>query len=62
MTPTPRTELRRRRRGQAMTEYAVVSAALFGFTVLSWPYTVALINGLNKYFQSMYFVIQSPVP
>ncbi|WP_233577446.1 hypothetical protein [Citreicoccus inhibens] len=45
-----------------MTEYAVVTAALFGFTVLSWPYTVALINGLNKYFQSMYFVIQSPVP
>lgn len=61
-TTTERRSARRRQRGQAMSEYAVVSAAFFGFTALSWPYTVQLLNALSRYFQSIYYVIQSPIP
>ena len=58
-----RTELRRRpARGQAMVEYAIVTSALLGFTVLSWPFLLQLIDGLHRYFQSIYYVIQSPIP
>ncbi|QSQ20076.1 hypothetical protein JY651_33025 [Pyxidicoccus parkwayensis] len=54
--------LQRHARGQAMVEYSVVTAALLGFTVLGWPFLVQLINGLHRYFQSIYYVIQSPIP
>lgn len=54
--------LRVRARGQAMVEYSVVTAALLGFTVLGWPFLVQLLNGLNRYFQSIYYIIQSPIP
>ncbi|MCP3104577.1 hypothetical protein LZ198_37515 [Myxococcus sp. K15C18031901] len=49
-------------RGQAAVEYATVTAALLGFTVLGWPFLVQLLNALNRYFGSIYYVIQSPVP
>ncbi|MCE9669259.1 hypothetical protein LY474_15720 [Myxococcus stipitatus] len=52
----------RRARGQAAVEYATVTAALLGFTVLGWPFLVQLLNALNRYFGSIYYVIQSPVP
>jgi hypothetical protein len=54
--------LQRLTRGQAMSEYAVISGALFGFTVLGWPFLIQLINGLHKYFHSIYYIIQSPIP
>ena len=55
-------EPRQQVRGQAMVEYSVVIAAFFGFTVFGWPFLVALINALHKYFHSVYYVIQSPIP
>ncbi len=54
--------LQRRPRGQAMSEYTVIMAALFGGTLLGWPFLVQLLNGLHRYFQSIYYIIQSPVP
>lgn len=49
-------------RGQSMVEYIVVAAAFLGFTVLGWPFLTQLINALHRYFQSIYYIIQSPVP
>lgn len=57
-----KTRFLRRPRGQAMSEYATVAAALLGFTILGWPFLVQLLNGLHRYFQSIYYIIQSPVP
>jgi hypothetical protein len=54
--------LRMPRRGQAMVEYVVVTAALLGFGTLGWPFLVQMIDALGKYFQSIYYIIQSPVP
>jgi hypothetical protein len=51
-----------RRRGQATVEYVVVTAALLGFGTLGWPFLVQMIDALGKYFQSIYYIIQSPVP
>ncbi|MCY1016692.1 hypothetical protein [Pyxidicoccus sp. MSG2] len=51
-----------RARGQAMVEYSAITAALLGFTVLGWPFLVQLINGLQRYFQGIYYIIQSPIP
>ncbi|WP_256571356.1 hypothetical protein [Myxococcus guangdongensis] len=51
-----------RARGQSMVEYAVVTAALMGFTVMGWPFLVQLLNALHRYFNSIYYVIQSPIP
>ncbi|MFY1831590.1 hypothetical protein ACN47A_37095 [Myxococcus fulvus] len=53
---------RRKPRGQAMVEYAVVTAALMGFTVMGWPFLVQLLNSLHRYFNSIYYVVQSPIP
>jgi hypothetical protein len=50
------------RRGQSMVEYVTISAALLGITTIGWPFLVDLINALNRYFSSLYFVIQSPLP
>ncbi|MCP3058437.1 hypothetical protein LXT21_06615 [Myxococcus sp. K38C18041901] len=52
----------RKPRGQSMVEYAVVTAALMGFTVMGWPFLVQLLNALHRYFNSIYYVIQSPIP
>ncbi|RMG19754.1 MAG: hypothetical protein D6729_04495 [Deltaproteobacteria bacterium] len=48
--------------GQAAVEYATVTAAILGMTVLSWPFLVELLNGLNVYYQSIYWVLESPLP
>ncbi len=45
-----------------MVEYVTIAAAFLGFTVLSWPYLVLMINALGKYFSSLYYIIQSPLP
>ncbi|WP_233591422.1 hypothetical protein [Corallococcus sp. AB011P] len=45
-----------------MSEYGVITAAFFGFTVLSWPFLIQLLRALNTYFQSIYYIIQSPIP
>ncbi len=53
----------RRPRGQAMVEYSFVAhAILIGGAVGAWPLTSALLNGLNKYYESIYWVLTSPVP
>lgn len=49
------------RRGQSMVEYAIITAAFLGFSVLGWPFLTQLLNALHRYFQSIYYVIQSPV-
>ncbi|MHB8874327.1 MAG: hypothetical protein ACYC8T_11625 [Myxococcaceae bacterium] len=55
-------------RGQVTSEYAIVTAAMFGFLVIAlspaggWPFLVQLLNALNTYFESIYYVIQSPLP
>lgn len=53
---------RRSQRGQEMSEYILIVVALFGLTVASWPFTSKVINALDAYFQSVYYVIQSPLP
>ncbi len=53
--------MNRSSRGQSMVEYVTVSAALFGFTVLGWPFLIQLLNALHRYFASLYYVIHSPV-
>lgn len=50
------------RRGQSTVEYAAVTAALLGFTLMGWPFLIQLIAALQRYFASIYYVIQSPVP
>lgn len=45
-----------------MVEYVTIAAAFLGFTVLSWPYLVLMINALDRYFSSLYYIIQSPLP
>jgi hypothetical protein len=56
------TLLARARRGQSMVEYVIVAAAFLGFGVLGWPFLTGMINALHRYFQSIYYIIQSPVP
>ncbi len=53
---------REREKGQAATEYAIITAALLGGTILSWPYFVELINAMNQYYDSVYWVINAPLP
>ncbi|NVJ00669.1 hypothetical protein HV824_21470 [Myxococcus sp. AM009] len=48
-------------RGQSMVEYAIVTAALLGFSTMGWPFLVALLNALHRYFNSIYYVIQAPI-
>ena len=49
------------RRGQSMVEYITVTAAFFGFTVLGWPFLIQLLAALQRYFASIYYVIQAPI-
>ncbi|MDC0711806.1 hypothetical protein POL68_25275 [Stigmatella sp. ncwal1] len=49
-------------RGQSMVEYVTISAAFLGATTIGWPFLVELLNALNRYFGSIYYVIQSPLP
>ncbi|AEI62496.1 hypothetical protein [Corallococcus macrosporus] len=48
-------------RGQSMVEYAIVTASLLVFSVGGWPFLVALLNALHRYFNSIYYVIQAPI-
>lgn len=60
---TPRGKsLASRRRGQSMVEYVTVTAGFLGFFVMSWPFLVQMLNALNRYFSSLYYIIQSPLP
>jgi hypothetical protein len=53
----------RLRRGQAMIEYTFVAhALLIGGAAMVWPFLVFLMRALSIYFQSIYFIITSPVP
>ena len=54
-------EARRQARGQSTVEYVAFCAALLGASTVGWPYLVMLLNALNRYFQSVYYVIQSPL-
>jgi hypothetical protein len=58
----PQRAARGRRQGQAMVEYVTISAAFLGFTVLGWPFLVQMLNALSRYFSSIYYIIQSPLP
>ncbi len=49
-------------KGQATAEYALITAMLLGGTVLSWPFFIELINALQAYYNSVYWVIQAPFP
>ncbi|MBX5482926.1 MAG: hypothetical protein IRZ16_13955 [Myxococcaceae bacterium] len=51
----------RRQRGQSMVEYAVITAAILGFSVMGWPFIRLLVNALDAYFQGIYYVLQSPL-
>lgn len=51
----------RSRRGQAMSEYLLITFALFGVAALSWPYLTQVMNALNVYVQGIYYVLQSPI-
>jgi len=51
-----------REEGQAMTEYVMVTVALLGGTVLSWPFLVELIDALNIYYKSIYTGLECPLP
>lgn len=54
---------RRGRRGQAMVEYSMVShVLLIGGAAMAWPFMSALMNAMNLYYQSVYFIIGSSVP
>ena len=54
---------RRAQRGQAMVEYSSVTIALFGGLVAAgWPFFNMLIEALDKYYASIYYLIQSPIP
>lgn len=53
----------RRPRGQAMVEYSIVAHALLVAGTLGGTWFVTyLINALTKYFQSIYWVLTSPIP
>lgn len=69
MSPTPMTSkamtVWRRlggQRGQAMLEYSSITFfLLLGTAAVGWPFLVALMNALNRYFESIYWVIRAPV-
>jgi hypothetical protein len=50
-------------RGQAMVEYSFINfVVLMGAAGGGWVFWSTLMNALNSYFHSVYFVITSPVP
>ncbi|HYH99761.1 hypothetical protein [Hyalangium sp.] len=48
-------------RGQSMVEYVAFSAAVLGVGTVGWPYLAMMLNALSRYFESLYYVIQSPL-
>lgn len=54
---------KRLRRGQAMLEYSFVAhAILLGGGLVGFPFVSQLIQALSLYYESIYFVLTSPVP
>lgn len=52
----------RSQRGQAMVEYSSITFfLLLGTAGIGWPFMVSLLNALNTYFASIYWVLRSPV-
>jgi Flp pilus assembly pilin Flp len=50
-------------RGQAMVEYSVVAhMILVGGTAVGFPFLAKLLNALTKYYESIYWVLTSPIP
>lgn len=50
-------------RGQAMLEYSVVLYALvLALAVPAYPVLTTLIDAVNTYFHSIYYVVMAPVP
>ena len=59
----PKRRLLPKPRGQAMVEYSFIShAILIGGSFGAWVFVDYLMYALNLYFQSVYWVITSPVP
>ena len=53
----------RRPRGQAMMEYSFISHILvLGAVTAGTPMITYLIEGLSKYYESIYWVLTSPIP
>lgn len=51
------------RRGQAMMEYTMVShVLLIGGMGMAWPFMSALMNAMDLYYQSIYFIVSCSVP
>ncbi len=48
-----------RESGQAMVEYALITAGFLVGATVGWPYFVQLLNALNTYYRSIYYVIGS---
>lgn len=49
-------------RGQAMVEYSSITFfLLLGSIGIGWPFMVTLLNALNTYFASIYWVLRAPV-
>lgn len=53
----------RRPRGQAMVEYSIINLVLLvGGSYTAWVFADFLFAALDKYYDSIYWVITSPVP
>ena len=48
--------------GQAMMEYATLTAFILGGAVLSAPFLVDFLNAMDQYMASIYWVLQAPIP
>lgn len=49
--------------GQAMTEYAVVTAAILGILVgAGWTILPDFVNALQRYFDGFYVLLNLPIP
>ncbi len=51
----------RQQQGQALTEYALLVGALVAATVVAAG-PMGFLDGWNRYFASIYFVLSLPVP
>ena len=51
-----------RARGQAMVEYSMITFAILCGAGLGWPFLVKLLDALSIYFESIYYIVLSPIP
>jgi hypothetical protein len=54
--------LSKKPRGQDTVEYALVTFAIVVGVGLGWPFLNRLMDALSIYYQSIYYVVLSPVP